>query len=612
MTEFITKIGNPLLLGATKLFGGVNFALVLQCDDECPVLRIYKKGTYEVICDVPFSMNMRFGNVFAMEIKDFDDSIYDYGYMIGEKPCADPYGKIVNHRENWGESNLPTYSVFCDDFEWNEEERSEIPFDEAIIYRLHVRGFTAHKSSYTKYKGTFKGIVDKIPYLKELGINVIDLMPSYDFEEVKSPFNEEKSDDTVGVYLENRFGDPISESEKVNYWGYGKASYFAPKPSFAYEPSNTANEFKEMVQAIHNAGMEIIMEFHFVDGMQPNMIMDCIRYWVMEYHIDGIHINLNAVPVNMIKNDPLLSRVKILGDRWELVNDYYMPTQGIKHLGICNDGFMCLVRRYIKGDEGLTYEMSSKIKENPKDAGIVNYLSTHNSFTLMDSVSYDRKHNEMNGEGNSDGSNFNYSWNCGFEGATRKKKVVELRKKQISNALTILFMSQGTPLIMAGDEMGRTCAGNNNPYCQDNELNYINWNDIKKNKEIFEFTKFIINFRKEHKILHMESELRMMDYLSKGCPDLSVHGIEPWRPDFNYVSRCFGLLYNETYADKKKGKLYVMFNMYWEPQEFNVPVTEQKMKWKLAFTTAGRECESDIVGRAFTVPPRSIAVLREV
>ena len=173
-------------------------------------------------------------------------------------------------------------------------------------------------------------------------------------------------------------------------------------------------------------------------------------------------------------------------------------------------------------------------------------------------------------------------------------------------------MSQGTPLIMAGDEMGRTCGGNNNPYCQDNDSNYVNWNDLKKNRDIYEFTRFMINFRKEHKILHMDSELRMMDYLSKGCPDLSIHGTEPWRPDFNYVSRCFGMMYNEAYAKEKRGKMYIMFNMYWEPQEFNVPATEPKMKWKLAFTTAGREKVEEVVGRVFRVPPRAIAVLCEV
>lgn len=611
MTEFKTKAGNPLLLGATKVCEGANFALVVENKEACPALRIYEKGTYNVVCDLIFDEKMRFGNVFAMEVENFDDEAYDYGYVLGDKSYADMYAKVINHREVWGESVIPTYGILKDDFRWNDKRQEEIPFDEAIIYRMHVRGFTAHKSSGTKYKGTFKGIVSKLPYLKELGVNIISLMPAYDFDEVKCIIDNDNAKEQINGLVVNRFGDSVSECEQINYWGYGNASYFAPKSSFASKPSDVTNEFKEMVQAIHNAGMELIMEFHFVDNMKPYMIMDCLRYWVMEYHIDGVHINLNAVPVNMIKTDPLLSRIKILGDRWELVNDYYMPMQGIKHLGICNDGFMCTARKFLKGDEGLTYDMSVRIKENPKDAGIINYLSTHNSFTLMDSVSYDRKHNELNGEGNQDGSNLNYSWNCGVEGTTRKKKVVELRRKQIKNALTMLFMSQGTPLIMAGDEMGRSCDGNNNPYCQDNDINYLNWNDLKKNRDIFEFTKFIISYRKSHKILHMENEPRMMDYLSKGCPDLSIHGIEPWRPDFNYVSRCFGMMYNEAYDDKK-GKIYIMFNMYWEPQEFNIPATEPKMNWKLEFTTAGDADFKEVVGRIFTVPARAIAVIREV
>lgn len=611
MTQFKTKTGNPLLLGATKILGGVNFALVMENEASCPGLRIYEKGTYNVVCDLSFDDKMQFGNVFAMEVENFDSDKYDYGFICDGSPCADMYAKVVAHREKWGESSLPTYSVFEDDFAWDEKLHEEIPFDEAIIYRMHVRGFTAHKSSGTKYKGTYRGIVSKLPYLKELGVNIIELMPAYDFDEVKSIFCQDKQEHMTNVPTGNPFDDTENASERVNYWGYGTASYFAPKSSYATEPANACNEFKEMVQAIHNAGMELIMEFHFVDGMKPYMIMDCIRYWVMEYHIDGVHMNLNAVPVNMIKTDPLLSKIKIMGDNWELISDYYMPRQGKKHLSICNDSFMCTVRKYIKGDEGIAYDMSVKLKENPKDAGIINYLSTHNSFTLMDSVSYDRKHNEANGEGNKDGSDLNYSWNCGFEGITRKKKVVELRKRQIRNALTLLFISQGTPLIMAGDEMGRTCEGNNNPYCQDNDINYVNWNDLKKNRDIYEFTRYIIRYRKEHKILHMENEPRMMDYLSKGCPDLSVHGLEPWRPDFNYVSRCFGLLYNEAYDDKK-GKLYIMFNMYWEPQEFNVPATDPKMKWQPEFSTAGKDSIQESIGRVFVVPARSIVVLREV
>lgn len=614
MTKFVTKIGNPLLLGATKLYSGVNFAIMVENSLSCPVLRIYERGTYNVVCDLSFDVKMKFGDVYAMEIENFDEEVYDYGYMYEGKPYADMYAKVINHREVWGEMTLPTYSVFEDTFVWDEQNKVEIPFDEAVIYRLHVKGFTAHKSSGTRFKGTYKGIIDKIPYMKELGINIVEIMPAYEFDEIPSIFADRK-EEQKGRQQMNPFGDVQSEAQKVNYWGYTTASYFAPKASYGVATGREVSfEFKEMVQALHNAGMEIIMEFHFSDDMKPYMVMDCIRYWVMEYHIDGIHVNLNVVPVNMIKTDPLLANIKILGDRWELVNDYYMPRRGIKHLAICNDGFMCVARKFLKSDEGQTYDMSIKLKDNPKDAGLVNYLSTHNSFTLMDCVSYDRKHNEANGENNQDGSNLNYSWNCGVEGPTRKKKVVELRKQQIRNAITLLMMSQGTPLIMAGDEMGRTCQGNNNPYCHDSDINYVNWNDLKKNNDIYVFMKYVIQFRKEHKMLHMADELRMMDYMSKGCPDLSVHGIEPWRPDFNYVSRCFGMLYNEAYAvDGKRGKLYLMFNMYWEPQEFNIPASETGMKWKTVFTTAVKDIkETSITGRTYTVPPRSIAVICEV
>lgn len=590
MSKFTIKTGNPLLLGATKLNKGVNFAIAVDGDAKCPCLKVLQKGTYEEVDEISFDESMKFGQIYAMEVVDFDVKKYDYIYMLGEKIIPDKYAKLINHREVFGATSVCTYSVYEDRYNW-DEKKTRISFNDAIIYRMHVRSFTAHKSSGTRYKGTFKGIVSKLPYLKELGVNVIELMPAYDFNEVKSAALK---DDTI------------------NYWGYSDGHYFAPKASYASKPKEASREFKEMVQAIHNASMELVMEFHFVEDMNPQVIMDCIRYWVMEYHIDGVHMNINTVPVNMLKSDPLLANIKIIGDRWELVSQDYTPAnKRSNNLAICHDGFMCTMRRFLKGDEGLVYEMSSRLKENPRDASFINYLSSHNSFTLMDSVSYDRKHNEANGENNQDGSNLNYSWNCGVEGATRKKKVVELRRKQIKNALSMLFLSQGTPLLMAGDEMGKTAEGNNNPYCIDGDTNYINWNDLKKNKDIFEFVKFIIEYRKAHKILHLPEEPRMMDYLSKGCPDLSIHGIEPWRPDFNYVSRCFGMLYNEAYDDKK-GKMYIMFNMYWEPQEFNIPASERKMKWKLEFSTAD-ECNGiGIVGRVFNMAPRSIAVLREV
>ena len=589
MMKQTTKIGNPLLLGATKLNKGVNFAIAVNGDEVCPVLKVLKKGTYEEVAELVFDESMRFGDIYAMEVADFDIKKYDYMYMCGEKPFTDKYAKVINHREQFGVGSVRTYSVYEDKYVWNEK-KSTVTFDDAIIYRMHVRSFTAHKSSGTRYKGTFKGIVSKLPYLKDLGINVIELMPAYDFDEVKSA---------------------ALKDDAINYWGYSDGHYFAPKAAYASKPKEVSREFKGMVQAIHNAGMELVMEFHFVEDMKPQMIMDCIRYWVMEYHIDGVHMNINTVPVNMLKSDPLLANIKIIGDRWELVSENYNPTNKKNNLAICHDGFMCTMRRFLKGDEGLVYEMSSRLKENPKDAAFINYVSSHNSFTLMDSVSYDRKHNEANGENNQDGSNLNYSWNCGVEGPTRKKKVVELRRKQIKNALSMLFLSQGTPLLMAGDEMGKTCEGNNNPYCIDGDTNYINWNDLKKNKHIFEFVKFIIEFRRTHKILHLPEEPRMMDYLSKGCPDLSIHGVEPWRPDFNYVSRCFGMLYNEAYDDKR-GKMYIMFNMYWESQEFNIPASEKKMKWKLEFSTADEGMKEGIVGRVFNMAPRSIAVLREV
>lgn len=269
---------------------------------------------------------------------------------------------------------------------------------------------------------------------------------------------------------------------------------------------------------------------------------------------------------------------------------------------------MVAARRFIKSDENQVYEMSARMSDNDSAGSIINYIANHNSFTLYDTVSYERKHNEANGEGNNDGAEYNYSWNCGIEGATKKKKIVDLRKKQMKNAIALLFLSQGTPMIFSGDEMAQTRNGNNNPYCQDNELSYINWSKTRIGTEIYDFAAEMISYRKSHKILHMSSKLRLMDYKSVGCPDLSLHGTLPWRIDYHHVNRTFALLYDEKYA-RGTGKIYIACNMYWENQEFNIPLGDKKSVWKVDITTSKDSEEQLVNNRTIVVPPRSIVVL---
>lgn len=612
--KLIVTPGKPITLGATVHKKGVNFCTQVDVSGNL-VLLVYKKGTTEVLKTLPFDETMRYGRVYAMNVVGFDIRRFDYGYELDGKFFKDAYGKIVNGHDIWGMKKDITYTVYNDNFNWNEDRKPNYDFSDMVMYRIHTRGFTMHKSSRVKNKGTFKGIAEKSNYLKELGITSIELMPSYDFDEI---FVDVPSVDDIKNGI-NSMRTTRSQDGKVNYFGYVNGHYFAPKGAFSAKSGQACvNEFKEMVKTLHSNGIEVIMEFYFTAGTNPHMITDCLRHWVMEYHIDGIRINLDVAPVNMLKSDPILADIKIIGDRWNIISEYEEGNPGYeekRHIGVCHDGFMITARKYIKSDENQVHDMISKIKENNDNAGIINYIANHNSFTVMDMVSYERKHNEANGENNMDGSEYNYSWNCGLEGPTRKRKIMDTRKQQIKNAFALLFISQGTPMIFQGDEMGRTQGGNNNPYCQDNELTWVNWNNLKTNSDIYSFIKMMIDFRKEHKILHASKELKFMDYKSLGYPDLSFHGNQPWRIDYHHVNRSFALLYNENYIPGCKGMIYVASNMYWESEEFNIPVSDKDTIWKVVIATDKAISISEekmiVNNRTIVVPPRSIVILTE-
>jgi glycogen operon protein len=513
--------------------------------------------------------------------------------MSGERYIRDEYAKIVNRYPMEGGNVLETYSVYRDDFDWGDDKPVFHPFEDTVLYRMHVRGFTKHSSSHVENKGCYAGIVEKIPYLKELGITSVELMPAYEFDD----------------YL------VADQAKKIrNYWGYGTAYYFAPKASFSRKGKGTqVNEFKQMVKELHKNGIEVIMEFHFVDGMSPHTIMDALRFWVLNYHIDGIHANFNVAPLNMIKSDPLISMVKIIENyvSGENIDDYYL-FENSRRFAVLNEGFLPDERRFIKSDDGLVMAMMEQIRTNPQKYARINYLSNHNTMSLMDSVSYERKHNEDNGEFNMDGTDYNYSWNCGVEGPSRKKKIVKARRRQMENSISLLLLSQGTPMLYAGDEMGKSCRGNNNPYCQDNEVSWLNWNDLKTNHEIFEFTKKMIAFRKNHTILHQADEPTQMDTISCGCPDLSYHGTEPWKVDVTYNSRSFAFLYNGSFGREQEEDVYVACNMHWDMRQFAVPFIDKKKQWKLFCATeegVQEEFKDKEIQRILTVMPRSICIL---
>lgn len=594
--------GNPLLMGVTVIGDEVNFAITAKYGSNCQVV-LYEKGKDEEVARIPFENAQVIGNVYAMSVSGLDYSKYYYNFSVDGEIVTDEYAKALSGKKNWGKAcdNLKGI-IINDDYDWQQDAPLNIPFDETILYRMHVRGFTKHATSKVKHKGTYLGIVEKIPYLKELGINMIELMPAYEFNEIK----KENATSMKGQFA--------IESPVLNYWGYTDGYAFAPKASFAWTntPGGEVEEFKYLVRELHKNGIEISMEFFFPQGTNPKLILDCLHYWVMEYHIDGIHANCEEAVMRMVETDNLLCTTKIFTYSFSNNTDFYGRKSEIRNIANFNDDFMVCARRFIKGDEDMLNTMAYKIKANPPGVAVVNYVANHNTFTLYDTVSYDRKYNEANGENNRDGAVYNYSWNCGAEGDTRKRKIMDLRKRQIKNALCLVFLSQGVPMLYAGDEMCNSQKGNNNPYCLDNEISWTNWNTNAMAKEILEFTKNIIAFRKKHKVLHLSQETRQMDYKSYGLPDMSYHGSKAWYADFSHFNRHFSVMYCGKYAllDKagEEQDIYIAYNMYWENQEFGVPSVRNKKKWHLEISTDGNKKDCDI-DRMYEAPGRSISVL---
>lgn len=600
--NFKVEIGFPEPMGAKCYKEYVNFAVPVKDGENCSLI-LYKKGTGKIATEIPFTSEMMYGNIYAMAVYGIDYKQYDYNFRVANKVITDPYAKKLSGTELWGktENDYVTSVITDESYDWEGDRPLGILFEDTIIYRMHVRGFTKHTSSKVSKKGTFRGIIDKLPYLKDLGITMIELMPAYDFRE-----NETE-----------KYSPVISVEKPVNYWGYSKeANYFTPKASYAAAGTKGGQikEFKDLVKECHRNGIEVSMEFYFPHGTNQMLILECFRFWVREYHIDGIHCNVDNDIKGMLKNDPVLGRTKLVCYDWNVEKAYVyeMKSMAFKNLGEANDSFMITARKFLKSDEGQIGDMSYRIKDNSNNVQAINYLTDNGTFSLNDMVSYERKHNEANGENNRDGTEYNYSWNCGFEGKTRRKKVLELRKKQIRNAWTFLMLSQGTPMIYAGDEFLHTTLGNNNPYCQDNEISWLNWNLVKKNQEYIDYLKMLIKFRKEHNILHMKNEMKIMDYKNLGLPDMSYHGTMAWYLDYNHLNRHFAVMYCGNYSKMDKlanePNVYIAYNMYWENVSFGLPSPGKGKQWKLIMSTDDIS-KCSMQEKELTVTPRSVVLL---
>lgn len=555
---------------------------------ECGIV-LFDQKSGEKLAEYPFNDRQRIGKVYFQTIENVEPGKVSYLFYEGNKLIADRHAKGFAGSDIYGEpKGEEDYKAILETkaYNWGTDKRPKLPYEECVVYCLHVRGFTKHSTSGVKGKGTFAGIIEKLPYLKELGITTLELQPAYEFNELQKPVAPKTK--SVGIVVKE-------DAQRLNYWGYKEAFYYAPKRSYS-KGNNPSREFKDMVKALHENGMEVVMQFYFPEGIAHAEILEILRFWRVFYHVDGFHIMGNDLPVKEAAEDVFLQDCKLWHYDFpvkELYSDNQMPAY--RNLASYNDGFMYDVRRLLKGDEGMLYDVMQRLRANPATHGVINYVSNYYGFTMMDLVSYERKHNEDNGENNRDGSDYNCSWNCGAEGNSRKKQVVALREKQLKNAFTFLMLSQGTPLFFMGDEFGNSQKGNNNPYCQDNDITWLNWRDLIKNKALFEYVKDMIAFRKAHGVFCRPKECMLMDYKSCGYPDLSYHGSEAWKPSWEHYSRHIGFMLCGEYAQSDRGNYYyVAINMHWETKEFALPKLPKGVSWNCCFSTTGEYPERKV------------------
>ncbi len=534
--------GYPLPLGVSERGEFVNFSIAVERGKTC-VLKLYKKGSGEVKEEVALLESESVGEVRFVALQKTGVKNLEYLYEIAGEHIVDPYAKSVVMYEGSMRGR-----VLCDDYDWEEDQFLRLPEEEVVAYSLHVRGFTKDARTRTKKNGTFQGVIDKIPYLTELGVNQIQCMPVYAFKE--------------------------------NYWGYGEAYWFAIKENYA-AGKVAEKELKDMVKACHKAGIEVVLHMPFTAGLSKQLIFECLRYYVMEYHVDGFLVNPYVISLGELEADPILKGSKLLQ---------------------CKDDFQNVMRQFLKGDSSMVDKVMWWLKQKGATEASYNYITNHTGFTLADLVSYNQKHNGLNGEENQDGPEYNYSWNCGEEGPSKQKAVQELREKQVRNAFFLLLFAKGTPCILAGDEFGNSQGGNNNVYCQDNPIAWLNWKGFESHKELFQYVKNLIALRKECRFLQE-------DIVNKdGVPAISYHGKEAWKLSTAEDNRQLGIYYHDEQGSMQD--MYVAYNMLWYKQEFALPELSAGKEWHLLMSTEDGIFEERVEAekREAVIPGRSIAV----
>ena len=639
--------------GAVAIPGGVNFTIHTHGATSCELLLFHRKAE-EPYAVIPFPESYRIGFCYSMIVFDLDIEEFEYAYRLDgpydekkglrfdkNKILLDPYARAVTGQSQWGHVNNAQHGyrarVVQSNFDWGDQRHHSIPMEDLIIYELHVRGFTMDESSGVKHHGTFEGLREKIPYLKELGVNAVELMPIFEFDEMRD------------VRL-------IDENELIDFWGYNPVSFFAPNTSYcsSMEYNREGLELKTLIKDLHDNGIEVILDVVFnhtaegnefgpcfsfkgfdnniyymltPDGHYYNfsgcgntlncnhpvvrdMILECLRYWVIEYRVDGFRFDLASIlgrnddgtPLSQppllrsLAFDSILGNVKLIAEAWDAGGLYQVGSfPSWKRWAEWNGRYRDDMRRFLKGDDFLAQTAAARITGSPDlydpayrgGNASINFLTCHDGFTLYDLYSYNQKHNEANGWGNTDGADDNNSWNCGVEGETDDPAILALRKRLMKNACAILLCSRGTPMFLSGDEFADTRYGNNNPYCQDNLISWLDWSLLKKNKDLFDFFQYMIRFRKDHPVIRKDLE---PSYL--GIPAMSTHGLTPEETNFSGDSHvvCVRFAgYNE--ATQKEDLVYLAVNSGWFPVTLTLPELPEHYKWKVAVNTGDPKCQ---------------------
>ena len=652
--------GTPLPLGTTIIPEGVNFALFSRhADSVTLVLEIQDKGKDKIVCIPLDSRQNKTGDIWHVCLPDLPLPLY-YGYMLDgqwnpggsghafdpDLVLLDPYAKELRPAM-WGAERdcfgtRPCCHLRPDPYDWEGDLHPKTELKDSIIYEMHVRGFTRHHSSGVAHPGTFRGVMEKTGYLQSLGITAVELMPVTEFNENES------------LFVSPTTGKPLK-----NYWGYSPLSFFAPKSGYCSEPANALNEFRDMVKQLHKAGIEVFLDIVYnhtgeggLDGLTTsfrgidntiyylldpwtraylnfsgcgntcncnhpivrNLIIDALRWWVVEMHVDGFRFDLasilgrdanghvlpNPPMVEAIAEDPVLSDAKIIAEAWDAAGLYQVGSFSTHHRWAeWNGRFRDDVRMFMCSANGSIPALATRIAGSSdlyqhngrRPTNSINFITSHDGFTLYDLVSYNQKHNVDNGENNRDGDNHNISWNSGIEGETQSKPVLELRSRRMRTFLTILFISQGVPMLVAGDEFARTQIGNNNAWCQDSTISWINWNLLSHNANLFTFVQYLIRLRKEHEVFRRDDFFATADH--EGEPlhiqEISWHSLIPGEQDWSPECRTLAFLLNGSHIPEPDDDFYVMLNGHRETEkQFVVPaptVRQEPRTWKKIIDT---------------------------